>query len=207
MDEDSDGDGILDGTELGRDCSSGATDEGAGRCVPDADGGATTTSMVDPDTDGGGIIDGDEDINRDGAVDDDETDPNDPADDVLLGGDAGVADAGVPDADTSTDAAAGGSSGAGGAGGASSASRGLANAGGAIFGSGGMVGVDTGGAGTELPGGAGAGNDASGTIGGGGCTCDVGRNAPRGSWWFGWACATLALGIARRRARGAARAT
>ena len=78
----SDDDGLFDGTELGLDCSNPATDTSENQCVPDADGGATTTSPIDADTDDGGIIDGVEDANQNGAIDDGETDPNDPADDV-----------------------------------------------------------------------------------------------------------------------------
>ncbi len=83
LDPDSDGDGLFDGTETGRDCSSPATDVSQGQCFADADGGATRTSPVNPDTDWGGKADGDEDTNHDGAIDAGETDPNDPADDTL----------------------------------------------------------------------------------------------------------------------------
>ena len=51
-------------------------------CRADADNGATKTSPVLPDTDNGGITDGKEDRNQDGRIDPNETDPNDPADDV-----------------------------------------------------------------------------------------------------------------------------
>jgi hypothetical protein len=83
LDPDSDGDGLLDGTELGLDCSSPDTD--AAVCVEDADGGATTTDPLDPDTDDGSVSDGDEDSNGNGAIDEGETDPNDPSDDVPAG--------------------------------------------------------------------------------------------------------------------------
>jgi hypothetical protein len=82
LDPDSDGDGILDGTEMGFDCSNAATDAAAGNCVPDADGGATTTDPLDADTDGGSVNDGVEDANHNGAVDAGELDPNNGADDV-----------------------------------------------------------------------------------------------------------------------------
>ena len=52
-------------------------------CVPDGDGGATTTSPLEADTDGGGASDGAEDKDKDGVVDAGETDPNNPADDVI----------------------------------------------------------------------------------------------------------------------------
>ena len=91
LDPDSDNDGLFDGTELGYDCDGADTDQDAGTCVPDADGGDTTTSPLLPDTDGGGVSDGDEDSNRNGRIDEGETDPNDPADD---GGDMGAGGAG-----------------------------------------------------------------------------------------------------------------
>lgn len=81
LDCDSDDDALADGTELGLDCSHEDTDECAGCCVADADP-ETTTDPCDADTDGGGATDGSEDFHRDGAVDDLETDPNDPNDDV-----------------------------------------------------------------------------------------------------------------------------
>jgi uncharacterized repeat protein (TIGR01451 family) len=75
LDPDSDNDGLFDGTELGLDCSNPATDKSAHHCTPDADMGATKTSPVNRDTDGGGVIDGAEDLNRDGKVEPGETDP------------------------------------------------------------------------------------------------------------------------------------
>ncbi|KYF54673.1 hypothetical protein BE08_20070, partial [Sorangium cellulosum] len=80
VDPDSDGDGLFDGTELGRDCSGEGTDADAGTCIPDADP-STTTNPLDPDTDDGGVSDGDEDKNHNGAIDEGETDPNNPDDD------------------------------------------------------------------------------------------------------------------------------
>ncbi len=83
LDPDSDGDGLFDGTELGNDCSHPDTDPQANHCVPDGDAGATTTNPLLADTDGGGIDDGTEDGNGDGVVDSGETDPNNPADDIV----------------------------------------------------------------------------------------------------------------------------
>lgn len=84
LDPDADDDGVFDGTELGRDCTATGTDVAAGRCRPDADGGATVTDPLDADTDDGGVSDGAEDANLDGAIDTGEGDPNDPADDAAL---------------------------------------------------------------------------------------------------------------------------
>jgi uncharacterized repeat protein (TIGR01451 family) len=75
LDADSDDDGLFDGTELGKDCSNPDTDVSKGNCIEDADGGATKTSPLDPDTDDGGVKDGDEDVNHNGVVDAGETDP------------------------------------------------------------------------------------------------------------------------------------
>jgi len=75
LDPDSDNDGLFDGTELGLDCSSSDTDTDAGACRADADSGATTTDPLDADTDDGGVDDGNEDFNLDGAIDAGETDP------------------------------------------------------------------------------------------------------------------------------------
>src|SRR5204862_501944 len=52
-----------------------------GHCIPDADQGATKTDPHKKDTDGGGLADGAEDINRNGKIDNGETDPNLAADD------------------------------------------------------------------------------------------------------------------------------
>jgi len=80
-DEDADGDGLFDGTEKGLPCDDPATDPNAGKCIPDGDMGATTTNHLDPDTDDGGVSDGDEDTDKNGVVDPGERDPNDPSDD------------------------------------------------------------------------------------------------------------------------------
>ncbi|EYF07081.1 DUF3344 domain-containing protein [Chondromyces apiculatus] len=92
LDPDSDGDGLFDGTELGLDCEDPDTDPAANTCIADADGGATTTNPLDPDTDDGGVSDGDEDTNHNGQVDQGETDPNDPEDDVVDSDGDGVPD-------------------------------------------------------------------------------------------------------------------
>jgi hypothetical protein len=86
LDEDSDGDGLFDGTEGGYGCSGPGTDPKAGHCIPDGDKGKTKTSMVNADTDGGGVSDGDEDFDKDGVVDANqgEGDPNNKADDITL---------------------------------------------------------------------------------------------------------------------------
>ena len=44
--------------------------------TPDGDAGATTTDALDPDSDGDGLLDGEEDANGNGVVDGSETDPN-----------------------------------------------------------------------------------------------------------------------------------
>lgn len=85
LDADSDNDGVLDGTEAGRSCNNPDTDPASKTCVPDADNGLTTTSMLDADTDGGSKSDGDEDTNRNGIVDDKESDPLFAGDDVVPG--------------------------------------------------------------------------------------------------------------------------
>jgi clumping factor A len=76
LDSDSDNDGLFDGTELGLDCSNPDTKANLGHCRPDADKGKTKTDPLDPDTDHGGVSDGSEDFNLDGAVDSGETDPS-----------------------------------------------------------------------------------------------------------------------------------
>jgi len=89
MDPDSDDDGLFDGTELGvRNPLNGGenqgyvyagTDEAAGHFVADADP-ATQTNPVLADTDSDTFLDGVEDANHNGAIDDGESDPNDPED-------------------------------------------------------------------------------------------------------------------------------
>jgi uncharacterized repeat protein (TIGR01451 family)/MYXO-CTERM domain-containing protein len=82
-DTDSDNDALFDGTEAGNDCSDPGTDVSLNHCIADADGGATRTSPLKADTDGGGLRDGSEDMNVNGGADAGETDPNGAADDVL----------------------------------------------------------------------------------------------------------------------------
>jgi len=59
--------------------------------VADADAGATTTNPLDPDTDHGGVKDGEEDTNLNGKLDAGERDPNDPSDDNPVNGQGGAA--------------------------------------------------------------------------------------------------------------------
>jgi len=66
----------LDGLSLGPD-----TDTGAGCFRADGDAGATTTNRLAADTDGGGITDGQEDLDLDGIPEPGEKDPRDPTDD------------------------------------------------------------------------------------------------------------------------------
>jgi len=86
---DSDHDGIPDKIEI----ASYVFDEfgnyvpvnvGRHKKVMDGFDGDGLRPEVDPDTDNGGVKDGDEDINANGIVDDDETDPFDPKDDIKL---------------------------------------------------------------------------------------------------------------------------
>lgn len=87
LDPDADGDGIFDGTELGvrLPLQGGGvapyvykgTDVERGFFVADEDP-TTTTDPTNPDTDGDGFPDGQEDANRNGRVDPGESDPNDP---------------------------------------------------------------------------------------------------------------------------------
>lgn len=82
LDADSDNDGLFDGTEAGSACNDPDTDAAAKKCIPDADNGQTKTRVLDADTDDGTKIDGDEDTNKNGVVDDDETDPLFAGDDI-----------------------------------------------------------------------------------------------------------------------------
>ncbi len=74
LDEDSDNDGLLDGTESGIVTPSPDTDTTRGNFVPDDDP-LTTTDPDNPDTDGGGVLDGAEDRDANGAVDAGERNP------------------------------------------------------------------------------------------------------------------------------------
>jgi NADPH-dependent curcumin reductase CurA len=89
---DTDGDGIFDGTEAGKGCDNGDTNSKVGNCVPDADP-STTTDPTKKDTDAGSKADGNEDKNKNGQIDDGETDPNDPKDDKAAGGAGGASGA------------------------------------------------------------------------------------------------------------------
>ncbi|HEY5960754.1 MAG TPA: isopeptide-forming domain-containing fimbrial protein [Polyangiaceae bacterium] len=83
LDKDSDGDGLFDGTELGQPClvANGTATNNPPTCIADADAGLTTTSPLLRDTDRGGILDGTEDVNHNGSVDNGERDPNLASDD------------------------------------------------------------------------------------------------------------------------------
>jgi len=83
LDFDSDNDGLYDGTEAGSACNNPDTELTAMKCIPDADNGQTKTGVLDADTDNGSKSDGDEDTNRNGIVDNDETDPLFAGDDVI----------------------------------------------------------------------------------------------------------------------------
>jgi MYXO-CTERM domain-containing protein len=133
----------------------------AGRtiCVADADGGTTKTNPLDPDTDGGSVSDGDEDVNKDGKVDAGERDPNDGSDDIV-GGEGGAGGEG-----------AGGSMVAGSAGALVTAGDGGvmnagSNTGGSAAANGGTA---TAGVAGNL--GAGASDSVDGILEGGGCAC------------------------------------
>ena len=78
-DLDSDNDGLQDGTELGVTTPTAGTDLTV--FIADADP-TTTTDPLNPDTDGGSVIDGQEDANHNGRIDAGETDPNRAIDDV-----------------------------------------------------------------------------------------------------------------------------
>ena len=81
---DTDGDGLGDGLESG--VSTGVPSGGTGMFGyggtdlsvfnPDGDAGATVTDPLDDDSDGDGLLDGEEDANGNGVVDSGETDPN-----------------------------------------------------------------------------------------------------------------------------------
>jgi hypothetical protein len=75
LDVDSDNDGLYDGTELGLDCNLPGTDKWLNHCLPDADEGKTRTDPLSSDTDSGGVIDGSEDLNRDGSIGPGESNP------------------------------------------------------------------------------------------------------------------------------------
>ncbi|MCP4599922.1 MAG: hypothetical protein GY847_05175 [Proteobacteria bacterium] len=97
LDWDSDNDGLPDGLELGYTAPNPDTDLSAGHFIAD-EHPASTTKHLNPDSDLGGALDGQEDLNKNGRFDPDlgETDPNDYNDDDLY------KDAG-PDIDIDTD--------------------------------------------------------------------------------------------------------
>ncbi|MBM4393365.1 MAG: hypothetical protein FJ090_19765, partial [Deltaproteobacteria bacterium] len=101
LDCDTDGDGLADGLEAGRTEAGDDTDTSAGCFEADGDP-ATITDPAVADTDGGGMPDGAEDRDGDGAIDDWETNPNDPTDDVDADGD-GIADSIEDECDGSGD--------------------------------------------------------------------------------------------------------
>ncbi|HEX3775709.1 MAG TPA: isopeptide-forming domain-containing fimbrial protein, partial [Polyangiaceae bacterium] len=171
LDPDSDNDGLFDGTEVGNGCSNAATDPSKKTCIPDGDSGKTTTSPLEPDTDHGGVKDGDEDTNHNGVVDSGETDPNNPKDDRT--GDAG----------------AGGTSGGGGSG-AGNGGSGLTNAGS------GTAGLDGGGGTAATTGNAAANN---GILEGGGCACRSAPGSAGSLGGLALGVAALGLWSARRR--------
>jgi outer membrane protein OmpA-like peptidoglycan-associated protein len=80
-DLDSDNDGLFDGTERGVTAPLADTSVAAGGYRRDSDP-STRTNMALRDTDRGGVSDGAEDLNKNGAVDSIETNPDDRADDV-----------------------------------------------------------------------------------------------------------------------------
>ena len=80
---DSDGDGLTDGLESGVVSPLPDTDLSAGNFTPDADP-STVTDPLNPDTDGGTLVDGAEDLDGNGAVSYGETDPLDSADDLFI---------------------------------------------------------------------------------------------------------------------------
>ncbi|MBM4376463.1 MAG: OmpA family protein [Deltaproteobacteria bacterium] len=96
-DFDADQDGLFDGTERGKDCENEATNKTKSHCTPDADP-STQTLGLRADTDEGGVLDGDEDTNRNGKVDPSERDPLDAADDKGCFLDADCTNGGVCDA-------------------------------------------------------------------------------------------------------------
>ncbi len=112
---DSDSDGLADGLEAGLDASGVGPDTDLTVFVADADAGATTTDPTLPDTDGDGVLDADEDLDRDGAIDPatvvggtgtmgaGETDPNDSDSDGDGVSDGDERDASTSPLDTDTD--------------------------------------------------------------------------------------------------------
>lgn len=73
--KDTDRDGIQDGTEIGLTLKDIGLDTDQLIFIPDADP-TTTTNPLDSDSNNDGVLDGDSDLNRNGKVDDGESDPN-----------------------------------------------------------------------------------------------------------------------------------
>lgn len=94
---DSDADGLPDGLEAGVVEPTSGTAEGP--CFRSDEDPSTTSDGLLADTDQGGLIDGAEDVNRNGRLDAWETDPADPSDDLDTDGDgvADVLEAAAPD--------------------------------------------------------------------------------------------------------------
>ena len=80
MGPDSDDDGLVEGLAAGVSRRRASPDSDG--YVPDDDPRSTTDPLL-ADTDGGGFMDGTEDANANGRVDDAESDPNDPRDDIV----------------------------------------------------------------------------------------------------------------------------
>ena len=78
---DSDADGLPDGLELGYAAAGNGTDITAGCFLPDQQP-STQTDPLNPDSDGGGRLDGEEDSNLNGNPNLWEGDPNNPLDDI-----------------------------------------------------------------------------------------------------------------------------
>ncbi|MFM2153259.1 MAG: hypothetical protein RL199_1694 [Pseudomonadota bacterium] len=74
LDPDSDDDGTFDGTESGVTVAGEGTDSSKGHFVPDLDPGKTSNPVL-ADSDGDGLRDGEEDLDRDGVTDNGESDP------------------------------------------------------------------------------------------------------------------------------------
>ena len=121
---------------MGMDCNHPDTNLAAGHCIPDADDGATTTNPLDADTDDGGVSDGDEDLNKNGMIDGNETDPHVGADDNP-GGEGGGGTGGSSSGTGGSSSGTGGSS--SGTGGSSSGTGGNAIDGGQLFAQGGCA--------------------------------------------------------------------
>ena len=187
-------------------------------CIADARSARRRPSPLDPDTDDGGVNDGDEDTNNNGKVDAGERDPNDATDDNAATGCMTDGDCGgeqrhglrrrdqhcsdgcrgrrqrLPDGQVCTSTTRrhrhlrDGSGGAGGGGGAG----GAGGAGGSIP----SVTSSGSGGGGQTGGGGAASN--GGVVAEGGCNCETGSQSNDTGWLFGAALAAL-FGIRRRK--------